>query len=197
MKKLLNLWFGKKNLDDSKEISQLYDLYKFSFISFALKYYPIEEETAEDIYQESFMIMYQNIREGKFRDRQASLKTYLFEIGKHRICNYLNKNKLEFIPLQTLSSEWVDQNYDMEEWTEAQKIVNMMINEADDICNQILRLYYWERLRMEEIARRLNYKSEQVAKNKKNSCLRRFTFELKRRLEKAEIRWKDKKEKNG
>lgn len=104
---------------------------------------------------------------------------------------------MEFIPLQTLSSEWVDQNYDMEEWTEAQKIVNSMINEADDICNQILRLYYWERLRMEEIARRMNYKSEQVAKNKKNSCLRRFTFELKRRLEKVEIRWKDKKEKNG
>lgn len=197
MKKLLNLWFSKDYFANNKEINSLYNLYKYPFLSFALKYYPIEEETAEDIYQESFMIMYQNVWEGKFKDRQASLKTYLFEIGKHKICNYLAKNKLEFIPLQTLSSEWAEQNYDTEEWMEAQTIVNQLIDEADDICNQILRLYYWERLKMTDIARQLNYKSEQVAKNKKNSCLRRFTFELKRRLEQAGINWKDKKGNNG
>lgn len=197
MKKLLNLWFSKDYFANNKEINSLYNLYKYPFLSFALKYYPIEEETAEDIYQESFMIMYQNVREGKFKDRQASLKTYLFEIGKHKICNYLAKNKLEFIPLQTLSSEWAEQNYDTEEWVEAQTIVNQLIDEADDICNQILRLYYWERLKMTDIARQLNYKSEQVAKNKKNSCLRRFTLELKRRLEQAGINWKDKKGNNG
>lgn len=197
MKKLLNLWFSKDYFANNKEINSLYNLYKYPFLSFALKYYPIEEETAEDIYQESFMIMYQNVREGKFKDRQASLKTYLFEIGKHKICNYLAKNKLEFIPLQTLSSEWVEQNYDTEEWMEAQTIVNQLIDEADDICNRILRLYYWERLKMTDIACQLNYKSEQVAKNKKNSCLRRFTFELKRRLEQAGINWKDKKGNNG
>ena len=197
MKKLLNLWFSKDYFANNKEINSLYNLYKYPFLSFALKYYPIEEETAEDIYQESFMIMYQNVREGKFKDRQASLKTYLFEIGKHKICNYLAKNKLEFIPLQTLSSEWAEQNYDTEEWMEAQTIVNQLIDEADDICNRILRLYYWERLKMTDIACQLNYKSEQVAKNKKNSCLRRFTFELKRRLEQAGINWKDKKGNNG
>ena len=197
MKKLLNLWFSKDYFANNKEINSLYNLYKYPFLSFALKYYPIEEETAEDIYQESFMIMYQNVWEGKFKDRQASLKTYLFEIGKHKICNYLAKNKLEFIPLQTLSSEWAEQNYDTEEWMEAQTIVNQLIDEADDICNRILRLFYWERLKMTDIACQLNYKSEQVAKNKKNSCLRRFTFELKRRLEQAGINWKDKKGNNG
>lgn len=196
MKNLLDLWFGNFYLNN-KDISELYKLYKAPFISFALKYYPINKETAEDIYQESFTIMYQNVRDGKFKNKQTSLKTYLFEIGKHKICSCLAKNKLEFIPLQTLSSEWVEQNFNAEEWMEAQTIVNQLINEADDICNRILRFYYWERLKMEEIAIRLNYKSAQVAKNKKNSCMRRFSFELKRRLEQVEIKWKIKKESNG
>lgn len=194
MKKLLNFRSDKEPCTNNAEIKELYNSYKSSFITFALKYYPIEEETAEDIYQESFMIMYENVRNGKYEDRQASLKTYLFEIGKHRICSYLTKNRLEVIPFQTLSSEWVEQNYDVEEWTEAQIIVNQLIEEADDICNKILRLYYWERMKMDEIARLLNYKSEQVAKNKKSSCLRRFTLVLKRKFEEVGINWK---EKNG
>ena len=194
MKILFGHRFGKERLADAKEISRLYELYKSPFISFALKYDPVKEETAEDIYQESFTIMFRNVRDGKYRDRQASLKTYLFEIGKHRICTHLAKNKLEFVPIQTLSSEWAEENYNTEEWTEAQNIVNQMIEEADDTCNRILKLFYWERLKMEEIARQLNYKSEQVAKNKKSSCLRRFTFELKKRLELVGIKWK---EKNG
>src|SRR5699024_2057712 len=105
MKILVGHRFGKERLADAKEISRLYELYKSPFISFALKYYPVKEETAEDIYQESFTIMFRNVRDGKYRDRQASLKTYLFEIGKHRICTHLAKNKLEFVPIQTLSSE--------------------------------------------------------------------------------------------
>lgn len=102
MKILFGHRFGKERLADAKEISRLYELYKSPFISFALKYYPVKEETAEDIYQESFTIMFRNVRDGKYRDRQASLKTYLFEIGKHRICTHLAKNKLEFVPIQTL-----------------------------------------------------------------------------------------------
>ena len=192
MKSLLNKWISKERITNNEEIGNLYNLYKPPFVSFALKFYAIDKETAEDIYQESFMVMYQNVNEGKFEDRQASLKTYLFEIGKHKICNYLVKNKLDSVPIQSLSSEWIEQQYDMEEWHEAQEIVNQLINEADGVCNKILRLYYWERLKMEEIADRLNYKSDQVAKNKKSSCLRRFTFELKKRLEQANINWKEK-----
>lgn len=197
MKNLLKYWLTGELYRYNKDIANLYELYKPPFISFALKNYPIEKETAVDIYQESFTCMCENIRNGKYTDRGNSLKTYLFEIGKHQICNYLNKKRIEFVSMQNLSCEWVEQHTDGEEWIEAQNIVHQLIEESDEDCNLILRLYYWKRLKMEEIAQQMSYKTEQVAKNKKSSCLRRFTFELKKRLVAVGIDWKHKKENDG
>lgn len=197
MKKALKNWFTTKHSDLGKEISNLYELYRNFFIPFALKNYPIGEDIAADIYQDSFACMYDNMRSGKYTNRGNSLKTYLFEIGKHKICNYLNKNRIEFVSMQNLSHEWFEQNTGIEEWLEAQEIVNQMIGESEGDCSRILQLYYWEHLRMEEIAQRMDYKTEQVAKNKKSSCLRRFTFELQKRLLAVGIDWKYKKENHG
>lgn len=68
--------------------------------------------------------MYQNIRNGKYIERNISLKTYLFEIGKHHIFKYLNQEQKEMGMLQTLASEWSAQQYPVEEWNEAQNIVS-------------------------------------------------------------------------
>lgn len=174
----------------NKEIDYLYNLYKSPFISFALKNYPIEEETAADIYQESFTSMCQNIKNGKYEDKGSSLKTYLFEIGKHQICKYLHQHRIEYVSIDNLASEWFEQNDYMEEWTEAQEVVNQLIEKAEDDCRQVLQLYYWKHLKMADIAKQMNYKTEQVAKNKKSSCLRRFAFELKRKLAERGINWK-------
>lgn len=170
-----------------KEIENLYELYKPPFILFAISNYPISKDTAIDIYQESFTAMYQNIRSGKYTERNVSLKTYLFEIGKHHIFKYISKEQKENDILQMLASEWNVRQFPPEEWNEAQKIVSELLEEADTDCNKVLILYYWERRKMEEIARYMNYKTEQVAKNKKSSCLRRLSFELKRRLESVGI----------
>lgn len=89
--------------------------------------------------------------------------------------------------LQTLASEWNAQQYPVEEWNEAQNIVSKLLEEADTDCNKVLTLYYREHRKMEDIAQYMNYKTEQVAKNKKSSCLRRLSFELKKRLESAGI----------
>ena len=46
---------------------------------------------------------------------------------------------------------------------------------------------------MSDIAELMGYQSADVSKNKKNSCGRRFSFELKRRLESRGIYYKLKK----
>lgn len=178
---------NNRSREMGKEIENLYELYKQPFILFAISNYPISKDTAIDIYQESFTAMYQNIRSGKYTERNVSLKTYLFEIGKHHIFKYINKEQKENDILQMLASEWNVRQFPPEEWNEAQKIVSELLEEADTDCNKVLILYYWERRKMEEIARYMNYKTEQVAKNKKSSCLRRLSFEQKRRLESVGI----------
>lgn len=176
------------------EVRKLYELYKSPFISFAQRNYGIDNETAEDIYQDSFLIMYHNVRSGEYEERFAkhnvSLKTYLFEIGKHRIYNHLSRERKEISMVQNLISEWSVLQYDSKEWNKAQQVVSLLIKEADTDCNKVLFLYYWKHYSMAEIARTMRYKTEQVAKNKKSSCLRRFSFELKKRLEAAGINWR-------
>lgn len=179
-----------------KEIARLYELYKTPFIRFLLKNYTLDELTAEDIYQESFNALCQNIREGSYQEENASLRTYLFKIGKNKACDRLRKNRLqEPEDMQNLLSEWIEENDDEKEWHQAQDIARLLVQEADDGCREVLTLYYWDRLRMSEIALRMNYQSEQVAKNKKSSCLRRLTYELLRRLEATDIFWKQYKKK--
>lgn len=179
-----------------KEIARLYELYKTPFIRFLLKNYTLDELTAEDIYQESFNALCQNIREGRYQEKNASLRTYLFKIGKNKACDRLRKNRLqEPEDMQNLLSEWIEENDDEKEWHQAQDIARLLVQEADDGCREVLTLYYWDRLRMSEIALRMNYQSEQVAKNKKSSCLRRLTYELIRRLEATDIFWKQYKKK--
>ena len=117
-----------------KEIENLYELYKPPFILFAISNYPISKDTAIDIYQESFTAMYQNIRSGKYTERNVSLKTYLFEIGKHHIFKYINKEQKENDILQMLASEWNVRQFPPEEWNEAQKIVSELLEEADTDC---------------------------------------------------------------
>ena len=178
---------NNRSREMGKETENWYELYNEPFMLFAISNYPISKDTAIDIYQESFTAMYQNIRSGKYTERNVSLKTYLFEIGKHHIFKYINKEQKENDILQMLASEWNVRQFPPEEWNEAQKIVSELLEEADTDCNKVLILYYWERRKMEEIARYMNYKTEQVAKNKKSSCLRRLSFGLKRRLESVGI----------
>ena len=178
---------GKGKHGRQQEVTRLYELYKPPFVSFLRKYYGIDNETAYDLYQESFTDMCQNVRNGKYTEGQSSLKTYLFEIGKRKACNWMRGNRMEPEEKQNLFSEWIAANETSREWTEAQEVAAQLVQETEETCRRVLALFYWERLPMAEIALRMNYKDADVAKNKKSSCLRRLTFELQKRLETNDI----------
>ena len=101
---------GKGKTGRQEEVTRLYELYKPPFLSFLRKYYGIDKETACDLYQESFITLCQNVRDGKYTEGQASLKTYLFEIGKRKACNWMRSNKMEPEEEQNLFSEWIAAN---------------------------------------------------------------------------------------
>lgn len=166
----------------------LYTHYRAQFIGYIRKRYRLEEDVASDIYHDSFLLMMDNIRTGKYRQQEASLLTYLLGIGKKLVLKRLQRE--DELPLV---AEWVSELLPDTDWSHAQEEAYRLVKEGDSVCNRILQLFYWDRLSMSEIAGRLGYQSADVAKSKKNSCLRRFSFELKRRLESMGIFYKLKK----
>lgn len=184
-----------KHRRHQQEVDRLYELYKQPFIAYLGKYYHTDPETARDLYQESFADLCQNVREGRYAEREASLKSYLFEIGKRKACNRLRSDKRRTDEAPNLFSEWIAANETSHEWMQAQEVTARLVQEAEESCRRVLTLFYWERLPMAEIARRMNYKDADVAKNKKSSCLRRLSFELQKRLETIDIHWKRKEKK--
>lgn len=171
-------------------VRKMYEQYQGKFVSFARKYYDVPPEDAGEIYHESFIKLYENLQANKYKDSGYSLHTYLFGIGKNYIKKYWERKERTDKVRQIPAQEWLLQYYKNHEWEEAQDVARRLIYESAGDCNKILQLYYWERKKMTEIAQLMDYKTEQVAKNKKRSCLQKITLELKGRLKKIGINWK-------
>lgn len=172
---------NNKYIDDiiaknEKAIRQLYDMYRNMFIGFFIKEYSIHEIDAAEIYQESFLAMYQNIVNGKITTINTSLKTYLFKIGKYKIYNRFRDAK----PITELHPSMSDTN--SEEGELIQEVVSEVVFAMENPCSQLLSLFYWERKSMQEIANIMNYKNEQVAKNRKSNCMKKLKERLITRL---------------
>jgi RNA polymerase sigma-70 factor (ECF subfamily) len=165
----------------NKHITELYELYKSQFIAFALqRYYPIDKETLEDIYQESFLALYENIQNGKFSGH-SSMQTYLFRIGINKINSYFERDKHRITT--TLPENILNLiDYNSDDWLQMQEITNLYVRIMEEPCNQILHLFYYERKKMSEIAQILNLESNSAAKMRKYRCTEELKRKLKRRF---------------
>lgn len=178
----------RENILSKDGIEELYRLYRVRFMGYMQKRYQLGEEEISDIYHDSFLLMIDNIRTGKYQQQDASLFTYLLGIGKNRVLKKFQKETE-----RPLVAGWLSELLPDTDWKNALEEASRLVNEGESVCNQILQLFYWKRLSMSEIADRMGYQSASVAKSKKNSCMRRFSFELKRRLEGMGIYYKLKK----
>lgn len=172
--------------DDAAEISRLYLMYRDPFIAFVVKYFDYNRTLAEDLYQESFISLYLNLRQGRVKQLTTSLKTYLFQIGKYKILNQSRQNQSrQTICLYDGYCESIDlQSQDLHIRDE---VICDEVFSMQEPCRTVLSLYYWECKDMNEIAHTMNYKSEQVAKNRKSLCMKKLKTVLTARFKSEEI----------
>ena len=131
---------------------------------FASKY-NLSREDILDVYQDAFVALIENAEKGKLDGLNAELKTYLFSIGKYMIFSKLRKNKKDFVEIETLPDglEWaeIDEN--------SQQISQLEDNlkKLGEQCYKILRLFYYEEKKLDEIMEMLPYQSKDVLKSQK------------------------------
>ena len=155
-------------------IEEIYLEYKKDFLLYAAGF-SIEEEEVLDIFQDSIIVLYENIVSGKLTTFTCSVKTYLFAIGKYKIYSLLRK-KSKIATKEFSEYEFL--------WKEEDSVVNLQqeniqkmqwaIQKLGNRCKTILKLFYYQNYTIGEIKHQLDYASKEVVKSQKSRCLKRL-----------------------
>ena len=169
-------WVEKVKTGDSKALELLYRAYRKEFIAWIVHKSNCTQEMALDIFQESVLALYKNAKAGHLDVMQSSLKTYLFSIGRrifyHQRKKLQSTNTLFLEEKKEVLEQMIVMPSKNENLKERQKLVSKSILKLRLTCQDILMMYYYKGMTMQEIAEEQNYSSANVAKVMKLRCMK-------------------------
>lgn len=158
-------------------LKKVYVENRAKFLNFARRYSLSEEENI-DVYQDAYIIFYDNIMGGKIQNFTSSISTYLFSIGKYLIFDRMRRNKKTVgsnfnLALIKDDEETVD-GLEMEQQglTTEQQLLKKHFTTLGKQCQELLTLFYYRGFTIEEIMEHENYNSENVVKAAKSRCMK-------------------------
>ena len=145
----------------------------------------------EDIFQETCVILMENIKQDKFEEKQgASLFSYFVEIGKRTMQNALRKHNkhhptvqiegcthiLVFNPNEQhkLPDEINSEVSTEEKQTAQNDFIDKVFDSVPTECKNIFKMFYWDHKSMDEIASIYGLRNANSAKTKKTRCMKLF-----------------------
>ena len=166
---------------DEKALIHIYTIYRDEFIVWSTQNNAISPENAKDIFQDTIIDFRENILSGQLKELSASLKTYLFQIGKFKIINFLKRDKrITYHPDTKFIKSEIKDHLQAEENEHKLDDIARAISKLPEDCQRLLNLYYFKEYDMASIARELNYKNADTAKSKKLICMKKLLAELAR-----------------
>ncbi len=151
---------------EEKALDYLYKKY-FKMMERLIRSNSGSTQDAKDVYQDALIIFWQKAVKGELV-LTSKISTYLYSI-----CGNLWKKELS--RRTRLSHEQKEEatytNYDQVERAE---IIQACLDKLGPICKQLLMLYYFDGLSMDDIAERLNMANSDTAKTKKYKCKKRL-----------------------
>jgi RNA polymerase sigma-70 factor (ECF subfamily) len=157
---------------DLSELDKVYLEIKPKFIAYASKQFPgISMEIIEDVYQDTIIVFYQNIKRGILSEIKSSLSAYIIQIGKIKLIQHLDNVKKD----REMKVMFIDNTIAHEDYNnKIDQAVKFIFSKMTDACKQILHLFYYEKKSMDEIALMLEYKNADTVKSKKSRCISTF-----------------------
>ncbi len=141
------------------------------------------KQDAQDIFQEGLLVLCKRVKEQDFK-LTSKAQTYLYSI-----CRFLWKNELKKLNRKPKTEMVLELSSDEEESLEAIlqkeekiKIATQILSELGERCWRLLKLFYYQSLRMKEIAQKMGFSSEKIARNQKYKCLERAKRKLKEKI---------------
>lgn len=162
---------------------------KGKILTYLRKNYSVSDDDIDDIFQESSMALFLNIRDGKLSNLTSSLGTYFMKVCINQTLKFLGKSS-KAIPLidesrisngNTVQDDKVDELYGfcMDTEEEDRKVrmellVNNIIASMTDTCKNILQGYYWNDFSTSTIADMFGFSDANSVKAQKYKCVKKF-----------------------
>lgn len=176
--------FNNKKL---KLIEQFRSSQREKVLAYMQGNFSISPDDGEDIFQEAFITLYNNILEGKLENLTSSLSTYFIGICKNKAREFLReKNKVVNL---SYDSGIKEQNTFLDDKVESilmlesdndiacqkkEKIVRDIVRDLPSPCNELLWGFYRDGLSMKQLAEKFDYKNESSVKVIKHRCCEKF-----------------------
>ena len=160
-----------------KVLRRVYEQNRDKFLNYARRYNLSEDENI-DIYQDAYVIFYDNVMSGKIERFTSSISTYLFSIGKYLIFDQMRKNKKKVSGNYDLSLVGEDDHdvstmeMDRPDLTNEQALLKKYFDTLGAKCQELLTLFYYRGFTINEIMEAENYNSENVVKAAKSRCMK-------------------------
>lgn len=150
------------------------------------KYYPFvlklilnnngSQQAAEDIYQETIIIVYENAQRDEFA-LSCQLQTYIYSIAKRLWLKQLRNNGKTFLFKEDEENDIVDVAEELEQHEEKEndlEKMNRSLAALGEPCATLIKDFYLEKMHMDDIAEKFGYTNSDNAKNQKYKCLQRL-----------------------
>jgi len=132
-------------------------------------------EDAKDIFQDAMVVFYNKAKSEDFV-LSSKISTYLFAVSK----NLWLKKLRTASKYSDVSEEYMDtleggiEIVDESQYSTSSQMLANLLEKSGEKCLGLLKMFYYERLKMKEISSELGFASEQVAKNQKVRCLKKI-----------------------
>lgn len=159
--------------DDRSALETIYKEHKVVFVNYA-KTYNLSEDDALDIYQDAAIALYQNFVTKQVVLTKSSVKTYLFGIGKNKIFKFLNAKNRQLKKVDTTDDGIEEIHMETDNVTELQLQLAKNLKQISESCNELLRLFYYRGLTIDEIVEQTTYKDSNTVRSHKSRCIKRL-----------------------
>lgn len=154
---------------------------------------------ADDLYQDTFIAIQKNLMEGRVKEN-TSWSSYIIQIGMNMASKQMrhigitdsidsaeenvgaNKTAKR---AEDLLKSMPTEEHSLYDNPEADALLGQELAQMPEPCSTIVRLFYYEQRKMEEIADAIGYKNADTAKAKKNQCMKRLIERVKAAFQRA------------
>jgi len=164
---------GIKKSDD-KALKFVYKKYYIMIHQFVVTNTGLKQD-ADDLFQDGIIILYEKIKNGSYKGN-SSIKTYFYSICRNQWLKVLRKRRI-FVPIndQNKYIDIPDDNLgpEYDDSTET-AILKEQLSILDQRCRQIIVFFFYEKLSLKQIAKKLGYTNAENAKTQKYRCIQKL-----------------------